>query len=106
MLSESDRVIAKQLKGKLQEITPVLKLVIYGSRARGNFFPDSDLDVYMEVPEITPDLRREISGIAWEVGFENGVIISTFVVTPFDIEEGPIGASPLINAVKSEGIPV
>lgn len=106
MLSQSDQVIAKQLKGKLGEITPVLQLVVYGSRARGDASPDSDMDVYIEVPEITPDLRRDISEIAWEVGFESGVIISTFVVTPNDIEEGPIGANPLVEIVKSEGIPV
>ena len=106
MLSQNDQSIAKQLKEKLQEITPLENLVVYGSRARGDSSPDSDMDVYIEVPRITPDLRRSISELAWEVGFKNSIIISTFVVTSFDIREGPVGANPLVKAVKSEGIPV
>jgi len=106
MLSKNDQSIAKQLKEKLQKITPIENLVVYGSRARGDSSPDSDLDIYIEVPRITPELRRNISEFAWEVGFKNSIIISTFVVTPIDIREGPIGANPLVKAVKSEGIPV
>ena len=106
MLSQTDQLIAQQLKEKLQEITQLENLVVYGSRARGDSSPDSDLDVFIEVLSITPDLRRKISETAWEIGFMNGIIISTFVVTPFDIQEGPVGANPLLIAVKSEGIPV
>ena len=106
MLSKTDKSLAEQFKEKLQEITPLESLIVYGSRARGNSSADSDLDVYIEVPRITTELRKEISEIAWEIGFKNSIIISTFVVTPGDIKEGPVGANPLVIAVKSEGIPV
>ena len=105
MLSKNDRRIAVQFKQKLQKITPLDSIVVYGSRARGDSAPESDLDVYIEVPGITAELRRRISEVAWEVGFSNDIIISTFVVTPYDISEGLIGANPLVKAVEKEGNP-
>lgn len=104
MLSPNDQDVAQDLKQKLLEITPLLNLVVYGSRARGEALLDSDMDIFLEVPTVNPDIRRRISEAAWEVGFENDIVISTFVVTPRDIREGPVGANPLVKAVKTEGV--
>ena len=106
MLTPKDLGTVRKLKQNLEEITPVQNLVVYGSRARGDASPDSDLDVFIEVPAISPELRRSISEVAWEVGFANDIVISTFVVTPYDIQEGPVGANPLVKMVEAEGIPV
>ena len=104
MLSKIDKSIAEQLKGKLLEITPLESLVVYGSRARGDSSLDSDLDVYIEVPRITPELRRDISEIAWEVGFEMDRVITTFVTTRVELEQGAMGANPLILNIEREGV--
>ena len=58
------------------------------------------------LPDIPAELRRRISEMAWEVDFENEIVISTFVVTSYDISEGPVSANPLVKAVEKEGIPV
>jgi len=104
MLTETDRQIVREFQRRLAVIVPVLDLRVFGSRARGDATPDSDLDVFIELEESTPDLRRRISEIAWEVGFEMDRVISTVVTTRAELEHGPMGANPLVLNVEREGI--
>ena len=104
MLAETDRQIVREFQRRLAAIVPVVDLRVFGSRARGDAAPDSDLDVFIELEESTPDLRQRISEIAWEVGFEMDRVISTVVTTRAELEHGAMGANPLILNVEREGV--
>ena len=104
MLTETDRQIVREFRRRLTQVVPVLDLRVFGSRARGDAAPDSDLDVFIELEACTPELRQCISEIAWEVGFEMDRIISTVVTTRADLEHGAMGANPLILNVEREGV--
>jgi uncharacterized protein len=106
MLSARDRRIARKFKASVCKVTPLRGVRMYGSRARGDAAPDSDLDLYVELDALTPALRERISEIAWEVGFASDMVISTLVVTHEQLETGPMGANPLIANVMREGVPV
>jgi predicted nucleotidyltransferase len=104
LLSERDRQIVREFERRLLSIVPVLDLRVFGSRARGDAVPDSDLDVFIELEESTPELRQRISEIAWEVGFEMDRVISTVVTTRSELEHGAMGANPLYLEVEREGV--
>jgi len=104
MLTERDRQIAREFQRRLAEVVPVLDLRVFGSRARGDAAPDSDLDVFVELETCTPGLRQRISEIAWEVGFEMDRVISTVVATREELERGAMGANPLVLNVEREGV--
>ncbi len=103
MLGEKDRRVAREFQRRLTALVPVLDLRVFGSRARGDAAPDSDLDVFIALEECTPELRQRISEIAWEVGFEMDRVISTVVTTRAELERGAMGANPLILNIEREG---
>lgn len=105
-LSPRDNRIVRRLKFRLQEITPIERVIVFGSRARGDASPDSDLDVFIEIPKLDADLRQQIREIAWEVSLGEGVLISTFVVTSAAITDSPLGANPILRTIALEGIAV
>jgi hypothetical protein len=42
--------------------------------------------------------------IAWEVGFENDIVISTVTFSREEFENGPCSASPLVRNILKEGV--
>ncbi len=103
-LADRDRQVVREFQRRLAEIVPVRALLVYGSRARGDAAPDADLDLFIELEAATPEIRERISEIAWEVGFELDRVISTVVATRDDLEQGAMGANPLLLNVEREGV--
>ena len=104
MLSATDRNAATTFKQRLRGVSPVLDMRVYGSRARGDADSESDLDIYIELESVTPQLLRRISEVAWKVGLEMDRVISTLVVTREQLEHGPMGVNPVILNVHAEGV--
>ena len=106
MLSAADLTTARELQRRLAEFAEIRDFRVYGSRARGDGTDESDMDVYVLVEDLTPEIRERIRDLAWDVGFERDTVISTVVARPEEIEHGPFGANPLLRRIEEEGIPV
>ena len=107
MIKDSDRKLVEQFKRlMIEQDIPLYKTIVFGSRARGDAEPDSDLDVLVLVEHLNPAMRRTISHCAWEIGFEAGILIQTVAMSRDEAEYGPEQSSLLMLAVKEEGVPV
>jgi predicted nucleotidyltransferase len=104
MMASGDRQTALEFKRRAAALVPILQFCVFGSRARGDAVAGSDLDIFLVVEHINTDLRERISELAWEVGFENDVVLSTFVVTVEQLEHGPMGVSPIVRRIEKEGV--
>lgn len=106
MMSLVDRQTALEFKRRAAGLVPIVQFRVFGSRARGDATAGSDMDVFLVVDHIDTDLREKISELAWEIGFENDMVLSTFVVAVQQLENGALGASPIIRQIEKEGVPL
>lgn len=98
------RMILQKFAEKVRGEYPLARIWAFGSYTRDTATSESDLDTCIVLPRMQENDRFAISDIAWEVGFEHELHISTIVVSEKDFEQGPVSASPLLNAVRSEGV--
>lgn len=103
---EKDLEIARRFKRLLSERgIPVVKTVVFGSRARGDAEPESDLDILVVVEYLTPQIDQNISTCAWEIGFDTEMLILPVVTTTTRLQ-GAERSSLLMLAIDREGIPI
>ena len=103
-MTDRDRKIAQQLKLRLSRIVNLVDFRIFGSRAKGTADQYSDMDVFIEVDDISRDLEQKIREVAWETGFENDICVSPFIISRFDIEESPLRSSSIVTNIYAEGV--
>ncbi len=106
-MKEIEKKIVNSFKLLLSQRVALHRIVVFGSRARGDADPESDMDVLVILSgPNTAKARRHISDCAWEAGFEYGLIVSPVVVSRDKWENGPEKYSLLAQAVEEEGIAV
>jgi uncharacterized protein len=104
MLTERDRMIVDLFARKVRERYPEARIWAFGSRARGDHNEESDLDMCVVTEQLTDEIRSTLSDLAWEVGFEHDLLITTVVFNRDGFENGPWRVSPLVQAILEEGV--
>ena len=72
-MGEFDKTLVEELKRRLPQEAAlhIRKLIMYGSRARGDATEDSDLDLVALVDINTPELERMLDEAAYDVMWDN-----------------------------------
>jgi predicted nucleotidyltransferase len=104
-LSEPVRVLLLRCAQAVHRDYPDAKIVLYGSQARGQAMPESDVDLLILLDsEITSQERSSIHDRLYEIGLECDMVISA-IVKSIPHWERPISrATPLYQAIQNEGI--
>lgn len=102
--NESKAVMA--LKKKLMKEFNLVDFRVFGSKVKGEATAESDIDVMIELEEVTPEIEALIDAIIFTINLKFDCFISAIIYTRQELEEGPMSESPLYKAIEREGIKV
>jgi predicted nucleotidyltransferase len=80
-LADKERQAATEFVDRVRQQfgDQVVSVLVFGSRARGEAEPDSDMDVLVIMSDAGPEIRRAIRYLAVEVWLKYGIYLSTRV---------------------------
>ena len=93
--------IILQMTQRIVERFHPLRIILFGSAARGEMGPDSDVDVMVVVPEGTPQRRTAMELYPLLIGV--GIAVDLLVTTPAYLQEYGGGFGSVHHEALREG---
>ena len=102
-IKENERKALGELKERLSEKFKSVEIILFGSKARGDFDEESDIDllILLDCP-VTSKKEEDISHITYEIELKYGVVIGKIIEdknTWNNLQE-----MPLYKNIRKEGL--
>ena len=96
------------LKKSLRELTGdrLIKMVLYGSRARGDFSEHSDTDIAIVIRGLSPEMKRRMLSRVADIEFEYLRSLSTLIISEEDFLLLKKHERRIAFDIEREGIPL
>jgi predicted nucleotidyltransferase len=103
----SRKDVVNQISQAIRRVAPTATAILYGSEARGDARPESDIDVLILLDGEHRDLKHEdeLSGELYEIELATGVLVSPMIMLRKQWENRPFKTPFYVN-VMNEGIKI
>jgi len=106
-MNDTERTVLGKFKAALQEKLGNATIILFGSRARRDAEPFSDMDLVVILEGEADERSRDVaSDCAREAGFDVGIVVVPVVFGKTEWEAGVAHSSLLGKAVAQEGLQV
>lgn len=105
-LPEAVRACLQDLTRRLQQELGdnLLEVRLFGSYARGEARPDSDVDVLVLVREAPLAVREQVSALAADVGLDHDLVVSTLTWDAEHLKRHEELDTLLLRSLRAEGV--
>jgi uncharacterized protein len=104
MMTPRDKALLDQFAQRVRTRYPEAQIWAFGSRARGDAAWDSDFDLCVVLGDDRQAFAEPIGQIAWDLGFENGLVLMFLAYRESEFFHGPRRASLLARNILQEGV--
>jgi predicted nucleotidyltransferase len=107
-LAPGEQAAVEEYVARIRDLFPgrILSVTLFGSRARGDADPESDVDLLLIVDAESRPFRSQLWQIASDISLEHNLVISVRVFAQDRWAETRRLRLPLYRAVAAEGIPL
>jgi uncharacterized protein len=100
----NERAALLKLKREIEKTMNLVDYRVFGSKARSEESPESDIDVMIEVENYTPKAEVLIDELVFEINLNHDCLISALIFGSKELHEGPLRESPIYRSISREGI--
>ena len=107
ILTDEEKTALRELKGALKLFLGdrLVRFVLYGSKARGDYHSGSDLDVAIVVKGLTTVLKHQILDKVADIEFKYLMPVSTLVLSEEDFNKLKQRERRIALDIERDGIP-
>ena len=106
-LKDNERKALRELKERLLNKYPGMEIILYGSKARGDFDKESDIDLLILVKSpVNSRLEEEITHIAYDIELSYDVVFGKIIENKNFWDMPLAKAMPLHLNIDKEGVHV
>ena len=105
ILNKKESNAISKLKYELLKSFPGAELVLFGSKARGDFIDFPDIDILILVDkEVDSELKDKIIEIAYDIELENDIVFGFIIENKESWRSSRYRVMPLYQNIEREGV--
>jgi hypothetical protein len=97
--------IVGELKDRISEKYSIKEMRIFGSTARGDRKPESDIDVLVHLAHVNRQIEEELFDMAYDLELKHDCLIDLIIVDDRDLSSVQ-GTAPIYEKIRTEGAAV